>query len=164
MPLASDAKALHIANHLRLAAGDAADARTLLAVKSRNAAYHAQQGAEKLLLALLTAEDRHVQRHESHQLGIMVEKLPSEHPMVAELKQLEFLTSYATTYRYPKTGGRLPPPPDWSRVAAALDQIDALIKQACEHFSVDISADSSVPARNTNPMRVSGGGASGGRR
>ena len=82
MPSASDPKALHIANDLRLAAEDAKDARTLLAVKSRNAAYHAQQATEKLLLALLTSEDLHAQRHESHQLGIMIEKLP---PQLQEL-------------------------------------------------------------------------------
>jgi hypothetical protein len=85
MPSASDPKALHIANHLRLAAEDAKDGRTLLAVRSRNAAYHAQQAAEKLLLALLTSENLHAQRHESHQLGIMLEKLPPDHPMLADL-------------------------------------------------------------------------------
>ncbi len=146
MPSASDPRALHIANDLRLALEDAKDARTLLTVKSRNAAYHAQQAAEKILLALLTSEDVHVQRHESHQLGIMIEKLPSDHPMVADLKRLEFLTAFATTYRYPKTGGRLPPLPDWGKIASALDQIDGLIKLACRHFAVNISADPSVPA------------------
>jgi HEPN domain-containing protein len=157
MPSASDPKALHIANDLRLAAEDAKDARTLLAVKSRNAAYHAQQATEKLLLALLTSEDVHAQRHESHQLGIMIEKLPPDHPMVADLKRLEFLTAFATTYRYPKPGGRLPPSPDGSKIAAALDQIDASIKLACTHFSVDVSADPKVPAQNPTRMRVSKG-------
>jgi hypothetical protein len=61
----------------------------------------------------------------------MIEKLPPDHPMVADLKRLEFLTAFATTYRYPKPGGQLPPPPDASKIAAALDQIDALIKLAC---------------------------------
>jgi HEPN domain-containing protein len=156
MPSASDPKALHIANDLRLAAEDARDARTLLAVKSRNAAYHAQQATEKLLLALLTSEDTHVQRSESHQLGIMVGKLPPDHPMLTNLKRLEFLTAYATTYRYPKTGGRLPPPPDWNAIAAALDQVDKLIRLACGHFAVDISAAPHVPAQNPARMRASG--------
>jgi len=42
---------LHIANNLRLAAGDLRDAKTLRKFHSRNAAYHAEQAAEKLLLA-----------------------------------------------------------------------------------------------------------------
>jgi HEPN domain-containing protein len=134
MPSVSDPKALHIANHLRLVAEDAKDARMLLAVRSRNAAYHAQQAAEKLLLALLTSENLHAQRHESHQLGIMLEKLPPDHAMQADLKPLEFLTAFATTYRYPKTGGRLSPPPDWSKIAAALDRIDGLIKVGVQSF------------------------------
>jgi HEPN domain-containing protein len=162
MPSASDPKPLHIANHLRLAAEDAKDARTLVALRSRNGAYHAQQATEKLLLALLTSEDVHVHRHESHQLGILTGKLPSDHPLLAELERLEFLTAFATTYRYPKTGGRLSPPPDWGRLAAALDQIDALIRSACGHFSVDASADPSIPAGNPRPMRKSGEGSLGG--
>jgi HEPN domain-containing protein len=155
MPSVSDPKALHIASHLRLAAEDAKDA--LLAVKSRNAAYHAQQATEKLLLALLTSEDIHIQRHESHQLGIMAGKLPPDHPMLDGLRRLEFLTAFATTYRYPKTGGRLPAPPDWGKIGDALDQIDRLISRACDHFSVDVSADPKLPARNPTPMRVSNG-------
>jgi HEPN domain-containing protein len=155
MPSASDPKALHIANDLRLAAEDARDARTLLSVKSRNAAYHAQQATEKLLLALLTSEDIHIQRSEGHQLGIMVGKLPPDHPMVTDLERLEFLTAFATTYRYPRTGGRLAPPPDWNRIAAALDQVDKLIRLACDHFAVDISASPNVPAQNPGRMRAS---------
>ena len=104
------------------------------------------------MLALLTLQDIHVQRHESHQLGILTAKLPPDHPMIAGLTRLEFLTAFASAYRYPKTGGRLPPPPDWRKLAEALDQIDDLIRMACAHFSVDLELDLSVPARNPTPM------------
>lgn len=54
MPSASQPGDLHVANHLRLANGDLEDAVTLHARGSRNVAYHLQQAAEKLLLALLS--------------------------------------------------------------------------------------------------------------
>ena len=52
----SSAASLHIANHLRLADRDLKDAIILHNCKSRNDAYHLEQAAEKLLLALLTSE------------------------------------------------------------------------------------------------------------
>lgn len=88
MPLASPAKGLLIANELRLADGDRKDACTLLGQKSRNAAYHAQQAAEKLLLALLTSEDTYVERKDAHQLDTLTNRLLADHPLLSQLKPL----------------------------------------------------------------------------
>lgn len=162
MPSASSPADLHIANDLPLAAGDVRDAKDLLRTKSRNAAYLAEQAIEKLLLALLTSEDVHVPRQESHRLDILVDKLPAKHPMLDRLKALTFLTIYATTYRYTKTGGRLPPLPNWEKITDAINRIDALIVEACAHFGVDLSAGDHVPARNITQMRDDGDGAGGG--
>jgi HEPN domain-containing protein len=162
MPSASSPKGLHIANDLRLAEGDRLDAYTLMAKKSRNTAYHTEQAAEKLLLALLTSEDVHIERKDVHQLDVLIDKLPEGHSMVSRLKPLAFLTAYATAFRYPKSGGRLPKLPDWREIAMALDHIGLLITEACAHFGVQLSASDDVPAQNVKPMRFSDDGAGGG--
>ncbi|WP_166141446.1 HEPN domain-containing protein [Methylosinus sp. RM1] len=168
MPSDSPRLDLLIANALRLAANDSRDARTLRKTGSRNAAYLAEQAAEKLLRALLTSEGVDIQRQDSHRLDILVDKLPSGHPSTEQLKRITFLTIFATTYRYPKTGGRLPPEPDWRKVDAAMETVDVMIAEAADHFGVDLSASDSTPAQNIDPMRYrddgSGGGASGGPR
>jgi hypothetical protein len=92
--------------------------------------------------------------------------LDSDNLLRERLKQLSFLTAYATSYRYPREGGRLPPPPDWSRIDVATSALSDLIDEACKHFGVAVDAAESVPARNVAPMKASddgaGGGASGG--
>lgn len=153
MPSASSPANLHIANGLRLAAADLADARTLRGTGSRNAAYHAQQAAEKLVLVLLTSEGVHAAIRESHQLDILLDKLPPEHPLQERLRSISFLTIFATTYRYPKPGGRLPGPPDWPAVDSAIEEVDRMIAQSCRHFGVTLAASDAQPARTTAPMR-----------
>ena len=153
MASASSPLSLHIANYLRLAQSDARDARTLLATKGRNAAYLTQQAAEKLLLALLTSEGIERSRSESHRLDVLVEKLPAANPLRPELASLGYLTAYATTFRYPKQGGRLPADPDWQRLEASLDQIDAALRNLADHFAVDLDASDREPAGRSAPPR-----------
>jgi len=157
---ASSPADLHIANNLRLAANDLKEARILLEQKTRGAAYHAEQAIEKLLLAILISEQIHVPVKDTHQLDTQVDKLPPDHPMLDQLRRVTFLTIYATAYRYPKTGGRLPPLPDWSKIDSALIGIEALIEEASKHFGVDLTAKDTVAARNSEPMRHGGRAAS----
>src|SRR5207244_7410479 len=69
---------LHIANLLRLARGDLDDARSLRETGSRNAAYHAEQAAEKILLAILTSENVQVERKDHHRLDVLADLVPRE--------------------------------------------------------------------------------------
>jgi HEPN domain-containing protein len=62
---------LHIANALRLAREDLEAARLLLGADNRNDAYHAQQTAEKMLLALLTSEGIRAERRDSHRIDVL---------------------------------------------------------------------------------------------
>lgn len=154
MPSASSPASLHIANGLRLASADLRDAMVLRSASSRNAAYLTEQAVEKLVLALLTSEGIHAPIRESHQLEVLVDKLPPDHGLLPRLRQLTFLTIYATTYRYPKTGGRLPPEPPWDRIDAAVAVAGDAISEACKHFGVDATAPGNVPAKNLTVMRA----------
>ena len=153
MPSASSPASLHVANGLRLASGDLRDAKVLRQTGSRNAAYLAEQGVEKLVLALLTSENIHAPIHESHQLGILVDKLPMDHALLPRLRTLTFLTVYATTYQYPKTGGHLPAEPPWERIDGAITLAEALLAEACASFGVDVAAPDTIPAQRLNAMR-----------
>jgi HEPN domain-containing protein len=144
---------LHIANYLRLASGDLRDARTLRASGGRNAAYLAQQAAEKLLLALLTSEGIERARSESHLLDVLAGKLPESNPLREDLAKIGFLSVFATTYRYPKQGGRLPVQPDWHRVDKALATLESILNRTVQHFGVDVGADDRLPASKGSPIR-----------
>lgn len=99
---------LHIANTLRLAYEDLEAAAMLAAKGNRYDAYHAQQAAEKMLLALLTCEGIRADRKDSHRLDVLRDLLPDPNSFKARFSPLTFLSLYATTYRYPKDAGRIP--------------------------------------------------------
>lgn len=153
--MASDSSTvrLHIANYLRLASRDLHDAKTLRASSGRNAAYLAEQAAEKLLLALLTSEGIERTRSESHLLDVLVGKLPESNPLREDLARLGFLSVFATSYRYPKQGGRLPAEPDWPRVDEALKLLESILNRTVQHFGVDLVGDDRLPASNGGPIR-----------
>ena len=67
---------LHIANTLRLAHEDLEAAEMLAAKENGNDAYHEQQAAEKILLALLTSESIKAERKDSHRLDVLRDPLP----------------------------------------------------------------------------------------
>ena len=138
-----------IANNLRIAAEDLAGARLLAAANNRNAAYLAEQCAEKIIRAVLTSEGIH--GGIGHALTQMVESLPTANPLKAELARLTPLAAYATSYRYP-TSARVPPPPTASALEAHLKQLEATLREAATRFGVDL-ADSSSAARTPQPIR-----------
>ncbi|MCF4124209.1 HEPN domain-containing protein [Methylobacterium sp. SyP6R] len=154
MPSVSSAASLHIANHLRLADRDLKDAIVLHGCRSRNDAYHLEQATEKLLLALLTSEGEHVQIKDVHILDRLADRLPENHPLRTAMQGLGYLKTYATAFRYPKTGGRLPAtiPDDKFDLASGI--LRRLIDASARHFQVDLEAGDDVPAANTSPMRL----------
>lgn len=63
------------------------------------AAYHCQQGAEKLVKAVLVAAEIHPPR--SHDIGELVDRLGKDHRLYPTLVPLARLTPYAWLFRYP---------------------------------------------------------------
>ncbi|WP_102958713.1 HEPN domain-containing protein [Mangrovicella endophytica] len=145
---------LHIANALRLAKEDLDAAKLLTAAGNRFGAYHLQQCGEKLLLALLTAEGQHAERKDSHRLDVLLDKLPSDNPFRQRFAPLTILTMFATTYRYPKDGGRLPPMPDEARMLEWADALGGILNDAALHFGVDLAASDRLGAARTDPPRL----------
>ncbi len=143
-------KGRKIATCLDLAEGCACDARLLLGVTSRNAAYLASQAAEHLVTAIATSEDIHIERKDAHQLDTIIRRIPPENPDHPTLMSIGFLEAYATSYRYGTPTGRLPASPPMDKVVAALETIDRLIPELHRYFDID---ESSGAARTIAPRR-----------
>lgn len=145
---------LHIANALRLAREDLEAARLLSKADNRNDAYHAQQAAEKMLLALLTSEGIRAERRDSHRIDVLRDLLPELSPFRARFAPLIFLTVFATTYRYPKDAGRIPARAEREQLEAAVLQLQAILTDLADHFSVDLLASDRLPAATSRPPRA----------
>lgn len=144
---------LHIANALRLAREDLAAARLLADADNRNDAYHAQQAAEKMLLALLTSEGIRAERRDSHRIDVLRDLLPDVDPFKARFAPLTFLTVFATTYRYPKDAGRLSARAERDELAAALTKLEVILADLAEHFGVELLASDRLQAKTSTPPR-----------
>ena len=139
-----------IASYVRVAAEDLRGARTLSRDKNRNAIYLCSQAAEKVIRAVLTSENKH--GGIGHNLVVMVNMVPDENPVKPLLRAIDSLGDYATTYRYPTTGGRLKDPPASEEVERLADRVDAALKEVARRFEVDL-ADKNKPAGSANPIR-----------
>lgn len=137
-----------IANYLVIAAEDLSAARLLASAGNRNAAYLAEQAAEKVIRAVLTSESVH--GGISHALGQMVDLLPNENLWKSRLTRLTPLAAFATAYRYPTTA-RVPPAPPREVLVALLDEVDAALKLVAAHFQVDVSSVGAVAKRTAPP-------------
>jgi HEPN domain-containing protein len=145
---------LHIANVLRLAHGDLEAAEMLAANANRNDAYHAQQAAEKILLALLTSESIKAERRDSHRLDVLRDLLPEANTFKSRFSALTFLTVYATTYRYPKDAGRLPARAEKDELVPAMEALRKLLDDVAAHFGVKLTDSDRIPATSAAAPRI----------
>jgi HEPN domain-containing protein len=149
MPPPSDG--LIIANLLRIAREDLAGARQLATTGNRNAAYLCQQAAEKVARAIAHPEGGHLGRE--HRIDVIVEFLPEANPLKPLLRSLEELTPYATTFRYPRSAGRISEPPGPERMALLLERTAMALELAARVFGVDLDSPDTVPAADVSPLR-----------
>lgn len=115
------------AGFLAIAREELEAAASLLPRHPSQAAFFVQQAAEKLLKAVLTAENLNFPK--SHQLGALAALLPGDHPWRADLAALDRLTAYATALRYPLQNGRQPPSPDPLELAGSVREVAALLDE-----------------------------------
>lgn len=139
-----------IASYLRIAAQDLKDARALNELESRNAIYLCSQAAEKVIRAVLTSESIHggVQ----HMLNLMVDKVPDENPIKPLLRDIEHLSLFATSFRYPTTKGRVKEPPTNKQFREYADNVEKALDEALKRFDVDLE-DQGKAAGNADPIR-----------
>ena len=145
---------LHIANSLRLAHDDLEAAEALAKIRNRNDAYHAQQAAEKILIALLTSEGIRAERKDAHRLDVLRDLLPDANTFKQRFAELTFLTTYATTYRYPKDAGRLPDRPDQDNLDGAINNLRRVLDDVAAHFGVGLNDSERVPAATSAAPRL----------
>jgi HEPN domain-containing protein len=152
MPPPTDA--LIVANLLRIAHEDLAGARQLAAIGNRNAPYLCQQAAEKVARAVAHPEGGHLGRE--HRIDVIVDFLPDANPLKSQLRPLEQLTPYATTFRYPRSAGCVtePPPPD--RMTLLIERTDVALRGAARACGGDLTAPDTVPAADVSPVRDAG--------
>lgn len=140
--MASD---LLIANLLRLAREDLEDARSLAVKASRNAIYHCEQAAEKVILAVLSSENKH--GGVAHKLHQMVDLVPDENPLKPLLRAIEELAAYATTYRYPSSSGNFKPAPTPAEFDHYARDVDKALAAAAQAFGVELAKPNTRAAR-----------------
>lgn len=98
--------------YLELATKDVDAAELLLAGGNRYSAYHVQQAVEKITKALLLALG--VEAGIEHRLEELFMRFPARNEWPARLVPFASYSAYATAFRYPTPGGRIPadPPAD----------------------------------------------------
>src|SRR5438093_1033855 len=113
---------------LRVANEDLDGARLLVAGSNRNAVYLCEQAAEKIIRAVVTSEGKHAGI--KHELAEMVDLIPDENRLKAQLRKIEHLSQYATAYRYPVSSSRtkrIPQPPSAGELRDAIDNTAAAL-------------------------------------
>jgi hypothetical protein len=106
------------------------DASTRLVVDPPNrfAAFHLQQAAEKLVKAVRLSRGLHATA--DHNIEVLVDQLPDDDCWRAKLGELEPLSAFATTYRYPSPGGKRKAGPSNAEVLAWIKKIGELTAEA----------------------------------
>jgi HEPN domain-containing protein len=87
------------------------------------AAYHCQQAAEKLVKAVLVSLGTDAPF--SHDIRVLVGRLPPDYPSRDLFEALDRFTPYATAFRYPMDDPmNLPPPPSIAEAALWIAEIE----------------------------------------
>lgn len=143
-------KALVIANMLRIAREDLDGAEVLIPAMNRNAVYLCEQAAEKIIKAILISEDRHAGR--THELSDLVDMIPGENPLKIQLRDVEHLEAYATTYKYVTTIGRIKSGPSREELTRAAARVRELLLLVARRFEVVLD-ERDAPAGSSDPIR-----------
>lgn len=111
--------------YLELATKDVEAAELLLAGGNRYAAYHVQQSVEKVTKVLLLA--RGIEAGIEHRLEELCKRFPDGDAWPERLRAFVGYSAYATAFRYPTPGGRIPADPPAEDLRRDLSALRALI-------------------------------------
>lgn len=134
----SDAGSRVVESYLQDARADLQLAELAMGSGNRLGAEHLYRAAEKLVKAIRISRGLDATKeHDLEQLVVGGDRpgqvgLPESDPWCAKLRDLFWLTQFATAYRYPTTTGKLKeaPPPERQREVIAL--ISQLLEEAGE--------------------------------
>jgi HEPN domain-containing protein len=113
---------------IALAREDLAIARKVLDEFPRDAAFHIEQAADKLLKAILMTEGINFGVGH-HQIGRLAQSLPPDHVWRADMMAFDIYSSYATAMRYPRPGGGMPRTPSKDVLKAGLVEVSSLVSE-----------------------------------
>jgi HEPN domain-containing protein/predicted nucleotidyltransferase len=115
--------------YLDLVDQDLQAADVLAKAHNRYAAYHCQQAVEKLLKAMLLNAGKEVGIE--HRLDVLLARFDDDpHGLVTALRPFEKYTPFATAFRYPTPGGRIPAPPAFDDVLADIVALRGVLGRA----------------------------------
>jgi HEPN domain-containing protein len=118
--------------YLELAAKDADAAQLLLAGGNRYSAYHVQQAVEKITKALLLALG--IEAGIEHRLEELFKRFPAESGWPVRLLPFASYSAYATAFRYPTPGGRIPADPPAEALRRDISSLRDLIVVVRDHL------------------------------
>jgi HEPN domain-containing protein len=113
-----------VQSFMTLAKEEETAARKLAVDLPRQAAFFAQQSVEKLLRAVIEAED--LKAGISHNIRDLAGILPESNPLRLLFVEHDELSAAATRYRYPLGSGGLASPSQSDELLAEVDRISAL--------------------------------------
>ncbi len=99
---------------------------------NRTAAFHLQQAAEKLVKAVRL--HRGIPATIDHNIEVLIASLPEGEPWRVKLSPFEWLSAFATAYRYPSPKGKRNPGPAADRLLADAGAIELLLQEARSEF------------------------------
>ncbi|HEX8111200.1 MAG TPA: HEPN domain-containing protein [Kofleriaceae bacterium] len=111
--------------YLELATKDVEAAELLLAGANRYAAYHVQQSVEKVTKALLLA--RGIEAGIEHRLEELCKRFADSDAWPERLRSFVGYSAYATAFRYPTPGGRIPADPPAEDLRRDMSALRALL-------------------------------------
>lgn len=114
--------------YLDLCQQDLDAAEVLAKAANRYAAYHCQQAIEKLLKALMLKAG--TEAGLENRIDVLLTRLGDQHPWSPVIRPFDKDTPFATTFRYPTPGGRIPVGPSSQSVLADVEALRTLLARA----------------------------------
>ncbi|MDX2092538.1 MAG: HEPN domain-containing protein [Kofleriaceae bacterium] len=107
----------------------------LVAGGNRFAAYHMQQAVEKIVKALLLAKG--IEAGVEHRLEELLKRFAPEDEWLTRIAPLVSYSAFATAFRYPTPGGRIPADPPQATVRRDLALVNDLLALARAEWQRD---------------------------
>lgn len=124
-----------VSSFLQLAEEELGAAEDLVAKRPRQAAYFVAQAAEKAARALCEAEG--VLVGTTHSLGNIASMLPPQHALKQRVRDLDYLSSASTRWRYPTPKGKILAAPSVAQLRDDIAEVERFIDKVKESIRRD---------------------------